>query len=263
MADRLRRIRPLQSALTRPARARRRARQEAALLDVVRSLTDPGDLVFDVGAHRGEMTALFLQADARVVAVEPQPGLADALERRYRDEGRVAVVAKGLAEAPGLREMALSSETTLSTMEPDWQVAVKSSGRFGGAAWESMIEVDVTTLDSLIAEYGKPAFIKIDVEGFEPHVLGGLSLPVGAVSFAFIRERMEATAHCVELLNDLGLTEFNFSDGFAGPALVAAEWLGKDALMETLGGLSNPLAMGDVYARLPAAGLNDSLGPRG
>ncbi len=197
------------------------------------------------------MTALFLQADVRVVAVEPQPTLAAELEQRYRDEERVSVVAKGLAEAPGLREMAISSETTLSTMEPDWQLAVKSSGRFGGAAWESKIEVDVTTLDSLVAEYGAPAFIKIDVEGFEPHVLGGLSLPVAAVSFEFVRERMDAVADCVELLDRLGLAEFNFSDGFAGPALVASEWMGKHALMTTLGGLDNPLAMGDVYARLP------------
>ena len=43
--------------------------------------------------------------------------------------------------------------------------------------WDSSI-VPATTLDELIAAYGIPAFVKIDVEGMEHEVLAGLSQPV-------------------------------------------------------------------------------------
>ena len=40
------------------------------------------------------------------------------------------------------------------------------------------LEVPVRTVDDLIAQHGLPAFVKIDVEGFEANVLAGLSRPV-------------------------------------------------------------------------------------
>ncbi len=39
----------------------------------------PGDLVFDIGANRGDRTEVFVQMGARVVAAEPQPWLAAPL----------------------------------------------------------------------------------------------------------------------------------------------------------------------------------------
>ena len=41
--------------------------------------------------------------------------------------------------------------------------------------WDRAVEVEVTTLDDLIAVHGAPAFCKIDVEGFEVDVLAGLT----------------------------------------------------------------------------------------
>ena len=58
-----------------------------------------------------------------------------------------------------------------------------ASGRFVQAAngvpgwsqekWTRTIVVPLTTLDALIARHGMPAFVKIDVEGFEFEVLKG------------------------------------------------------------------------------------------
>ena len=44
----------------------------------------PGDLVVDLGAGRGALTAPLVEAGARVIAVELHPGRAEHLKRRFR-----------------------------------------------------------------------------------------------------------------------------------------------------------------------------------
>ena len=250
MTDRLALIRPLQRVLQGPSRRQRLRREREEMSQLISEMVEPDDLVFDVGAHSGEMTALFLMAGARVLAIEPQPELSEQLKDRFAGQ-RVVVIDRGVAEHPGTREMSISSESTLSTMEPDWKLATASSGRFGGTSWDRAMSVEVTTLDALIEHFGVPSFIKIDVEGFEEQVLRGLSRSVRAVSFEFVAERPLATEGCVRRLHGLGMTEFNFSNGYEGPALVEPEWLTASELLSRLRALDNALAMGDVYARVP------------
>ena len=63
---------------------------------VVRSGIGRGDLVLDVGAGLGALTAPLLDAGARVVAVEAHPGRAAALRQRFGD--RVVVVQADAAD---------------------------------------------------------------------------------------------------------------------------------------------------------------------
>jgi 23S rRNA (adenine-N6)-dimethyltransferase len=53
----------------------------------------PGDLVIDVGAGDGALTAALLAHGARVVAVELHPGRARALRRRFVDQPVIVVEA--------------------------------------------------------------------------------------------------------------------------------------------------------------------------
>jgi hypothetical protein len=62
----------------------------------------------------------------------------------------------------------------------------------------------VVTLDSLIDSHGVPSYCKIDVEGFEPQALRGLSYPIATIDFEFHRELAEAIEDCLERLADLG-----------------------------------------------------------
>ena len=70
----------------------------------------------------------------------------------------------------------------MSTASADFIGAADGAGGWEGQVWDQAIEVPCTTLDALIAEYGAPAFAKIDVEGFEDTVLAGLS-PAAAGAF--------------------------------------------------------------------------------
>ena len=88
----------------------------------------------------------------------------------------------GIATLPGT-EPSSSSEwwvnacSAISSLSPDWIKAVKNTNRFEGRNWDLKKIVPVTTLDALIWEHGAPAFVKIDVEGYEDVVFQGLTSP--------------------------------------------------------------------------------------
>lgn len=213
------------------------------------ALVGPGDLVFDVGANVGNRTKVFLRLGARVVAVEPQPACASLLDEAFGDDPLVTVVREALGAAPGEAEMRVSDASTISSMSVNWIEAVRSSGRFAAYRWNRTIAVPVTTLDALIARFGAPVFVKIDVEGFELAVLQGLSRPVRCVSFEFTPECADAGLACVARLESLGFARFNYSAG-ESVCFESTEWIGASAVRARLESLRGDVhTFGDVYAR--------------
>jgi hypothetical protein len=103
----------------------------------------------------------------------------------------------------------------------------------------------MTTLDALIAAHGVPAFIKIDVEGFEGEVLAGLTQPVRALSFEFTTIQRAVAQACVARCVELGLTRFGAAIG-DGRELGA--WRSAAAMIEWLDRLPHAANSGDVYA---------------
>src|SRR4029077_11165842 len=99
--------------------------------------------------------------------------------------------------------------------------------------WNRRIEVETTTLDQLIGRFGLPAFIKIDVEGGEPAVLGGLSRPVPALSFEYLPRALDQVRACVARVTTLGSYRFNWSPG-ESYELESPTWLSGDELLEKL-----------------------------
>src|SRR5437870_3378824 len=158
----------------------------AAMDRLYRQFIRPGDLVFDIGAHVGDRVAAFRRLGARVVAVEPQPALITTLKLLYGRDCAVAIEPLAVGRSAGTIELWLNVDNpTVSTASGDFVQAADGAPGWEGQAWGRSIRVPVTTLDALIVRHGTPAFIKIDVEGFEAEVLTALTRPVPALSFEF------------------------------------------------------------------------------
>ncbi len=186
--------------------------QSAEELNFYSQLINKGDLCFDIGANIGDKTDIFLRLGASVVAVEPQESCWRVLKRRFKNDN-VSIETAVLASEKGSSTLFVDRSHTLATMSRDWIATVKQSGRFPKHKWADMLHVQATTLDSLIEKYGRPAFCKIDVEGFEFEVLKGLSRPVKTMSLEFVTERIEPTLNCIDYLSKLGKAQFNYCLG--------------------------------------------------
>ena len=207
------------------------------------------DLCFDIGANTGNRVEVFLSLGAQVVALEPQPDCVEALKRTYSRNPRVTIVPCAVGEKEGEHEMFVSEASTISTMSREWMAGVTESLRFKEFSWDKKITVSVTTLDALIKQYGNPAFIKVDVEGFEEKVVEGLSQKVQAMSLEFTPECSDATVRCVLHLSRIGKCEFNISFGET-MKFAHQNWLTASEMVERLEEYKNRYELnGDVYLK--------------
>ncbi|MBX9708355.1 MAG: FkbM family methyltransferase [Caulobacteraceae bacterium] len=130
----------------------------------------PGMRVVDAGANHGYYTVLFADlvgAEGRVVAVEPNPVTASFLTRTVKVNGFDARV--------DIFEMALTAEDhqRLRFVAP---VSEPKNARLvleGEPDTVETIEVNGVRLDTLIADWPRVDFMKIDVEGAEEAMLAG------------------------------------------------------------------------------------------
>lgn len=224
----------------------------AAMDALYRRYVEPGDLVFDVGAHVGHRVASFRRLGARVVAVEPQGLLVDALTHIYGRDPLVVIVPRALgAEAARGALHVNSTNPTVSTMSNIFLERARSASGWEGQTWDEDIDVEVVTLDALIARFGIPAFVKIDVEGSEDAVLRGLSHPLKALSFEFTTIMRDVAVACLERLSLLG--DYRYNIGLGERQVLAFEhWVSVSEIADHLFSLPHEANSGDVYAALVA-----------
>lgn len=210
----------------------------------------PGDLAFDIGAHVGNRTRALAALGCHVVAVEPQPAMAATLRRLVGGLASVEVVDQAVSDRIGRARLAVSERTpTVSTLSEEWRRARGNEADFAGVDWNAAVEVETTTLDALIARFGRPRFVKLDIEGGEDAALAGLGQPVPTVSFEYLPQTPAAARCCGERLLALAAYRFNWTPAETH-RLASATWLTLD---EALAAVAASTRHGDMYATLEAA----------
>jgi FkbM family methyltransferase len=126
----------------------------------------PGDTFFDVGANAGFFTlvaARLVGPGGRCVAFDPAPENVASIREQIELNGLGHCTA--MEQAVG----AAAGRATFSFGTPG-----DSTGHLGETlSGEASTTVEVTTLDEAARRHGRPAFVKVDVEGAEVEVLRG------------------------------------------------------------------------------------------
>jgi FkbM family methyltransferase len=139
------------------------SRFDAAMMGGLR----PGMRVFDVGANVGYYTQKFADCvgeTGSVHAFEPVPASAAEIRKLVATRPWISVHQCAVADQPG----ELVMEADLGSTSPTNKAVIAALGDPG-----SGLIVPVVTIDSVVESVGVPSAIKIDVEGYEWHVITG------------------------------------------------------------------------------------------
>jgi FkbM family methyltransferase len=135
--------------------------------DFITRTLRPGDVFVDVGANIGVhaiVAARAVMPGGRVYALEPNPATFRALERNVAANGfngTVRCICVAASDAAGVASLHV----------PGAGYAAHSSLADPHMPLAGEIEVEVAQLDDLVQD--SPALVKIDVEGWERHVIAG------------------------------------------------------------------------------------------
>jgi FkbM family methyltransferase len=203
-------------------------------------LLQTGDLCFDIGANLGQRSEVFMKLGARVVAVEPNPLCEPTIRHELgKDSGRFTLLRRALGATAGERvRLNIAGTDSTASVRTDWQY-LKA---------QAMVEVETITVDAMVAEFGMPRFVKIDVEGYEDQVLAGLTQTVPLLSFEYHVHGPELARaeRCLDRLCAIGTWTFRAvpmdCSGWA-----TDDWLDADAFRAFL--RSGSLSRGDAFAR--------------
>jgi FkbM family methyltransferase len=127
-------------------------------------------LIFDLGMNNGDDTAFYLSRGYNVVALDANPALCRAAEKRFRkpiDNGRLTILNAAISDSEGKTIFYVNLDNDhWSSLDLGW------AGRDASRMQE--ISVDCRTLARLFDEFGVPHYLKIDVEGADQSVLDQL-----------------------------------------------------------------------------------------
>lgn len=139
------------------------------LMQGILSLLEPGDVVLDCGANVGAVCEPLAQTGATVHAYEPDPFAYGQLSQRVSSYANVTLHNVAVGTHAGtvklIRAEGFENDPARNS--------VKSTILDGGRATEGGNTVDVDLIDltavvrDLVAQHGKIAFLKMDIEGAE------------------------------------------------------------------------------------------------
>jgi FkbM family methyltransferase len=171
------------------------------------------NLIFDLGAHRGEDTSYYLRRGFRVVAVECAPAQIAVLRSRFESElrdGSLTLIERAVAPHSGpVTFRQNNTKSVWGTREKTW------ADRNTGLGTE-IVEITVQGVQAqeLFDEYGIPYYLKVDLEGSDLLVvraLEGFSVCPPYLSLEAEERSIQALREEFAVMRRLGYDRFKLS----------------------------------------------------
>lgn len=171
------------------------------------------NLIFDLGAHRGEDSDYYLKLGFNVICVECDPVHLVHLRQKFQreiDEDRLQLVDHAIADRSGPITFYRNLDASVwGTVDPEW---AQRNVRLGTRLEEVL--VDAITPTELFDRYGIPHYLKVDIEGADSAVLHALSAFTARppyLSFESEAVSFEKLLNEFQLLDALGYDKFKVS----------------------------------------------------
>lgn len=168
------------------------------------------DLIYDIGFHQGEDTEFYLKKGFRVVAVEANPALAQAGRENFSkhiSDGRLTIVNVAVADKSGTLDFHVNQDRSIwGTLFPEWAERNELLG-----TKSEIIKVDAIPMADLLAEYGIPHYMKVDIEGADLIALNGLKAVKERPTFVSIescKDSFRSLRHEFRVFQELGYDRF-------------------------------------------------------
>jgi FkbM family methyltransferase len=191
---------------------------DAGTQSVLLTLLQPGDTFVDIGANVGMATltaARALGPDGRILAFEPNPEVSSILSQSLIRNGldQVELYPNAIGEKPG----------RFSLFVPDDNHGEASLGTQFADRPGKLVEVEVVD-GGRLAALDRCDFIKIDVEGYEVHVIEAIAETIRRhrpfVSTEVVERHLKrcgnGVAELSESLSGLGYTGFRYAHVTSG-----------------------------------------------
>lgn len=178
----------------------------------------PGVYV-DVGANHGQSieSILLFRPEARIVSFEANPMLAEKLVRRYKGHENIRVIPTGLADKPGGFVLFVPSYKGfvydgLASLEKTAAVSWINGKTVLGFDPNNLAIAEVPAAVETLDKYNlSPAFMKVDVQGYEYNVLRGAEETLRAFEPVLLIEDFASDQRTIQFAAKLGYDEYHFS----------------------------------------------------
>ena len=198
------------------------------------------DFAITIGDSNGNISEILLQLGALVLVVEPLPENFVYAEKKLKNYPQTILLHEDIG--------AFNAQFTYN--EAYEKNILPYSSNLTVGADQSVVKI--RTVDELIREYGLPAFIKINANGFENEVLKGITVPILLVSVSFYSYLHSKTTENVRRLMTIGDYEFNWILN-EDAKFQSKEWLSPKELNTSMSDFGQGRFSGEIFARLKSS----------